>query len=128
MHERAKTEAELKEPRAIATLWFAVLAGPAAWIVGLEADYSLVRIACAWETMLPLHLVTVATLSLAAAGGLVARRQWERVGRGWPGEGWGPEARSRFMAVIGMLASAFFAVAIVAQWISKLFLHPCMAI
>ena len=123
-----ETTEELKEPRAIAALWFAMLAGPAAWMLGLNLDYALVRVACARHTTLPLHGVTLATLALAAAGGWVAWREWRRVGGGWPGEAWGPEARSRFMAVMGMLAAAFFGLVIVAQWVSKLFLNPCMAI
>ena len=37
-------------------------------------------------------------------------------------------SRSRFMVVLGLLASAFFALVIVAQWTAHLFLDPCMAL
>lgn len=128
MHEHTETREALREPRGIAMLWFAMLAGPAAWSLGLGLDYALVRVACSAGTTLPLHAVTLGSLALAAAGGWVAWRAWARTGRGRPGEGGGPVPRSRLMAVLGMLASALFGLAIVAQWAAKLFLHPCMAI
>ena len=54
MRETAERIHEFKEPRGIASLWFAVLAGPLAWMLGLTADYSLVRVACAKDAhMLP---------------------------------------------------------------------------
>jgi hypothetical protein len=109
-------------------LWFALLLGPVAWMLGLEADYSLVRVACARATLLPLHAVTLAALALAGAGAWLAWREWSRAGREWPGEAWGPRERSRFMAAAGFLAALFFALAIVAQWSAKLFLDPCVAI
>ena len=110
------------------SLWFAVLAGPVAWMIGLNADYSLVRVACATGTMLPLHLVTLVTLLLAAAGGVVGWRGWRRGGGEWPGEGGTVLERSRFMSALGLMASALFALAIVAQWLAKLFLDPCVGI
>jgi hypothetical protein len=126
--ERTEGTEEFRAERVEAALWFAVLAGPAAWILGLMADYSLVRVACTKSSMLSLQLVSLGALLLALGGGVVAWREWRRAGRGWPGEGGGPVVRSRFMAVVGILASAFFALVIVAQWIAQLFLNPCMGI
>ena len=114
--------------RRTAPLWYALLAGPLAWMLGLNADYSLVRVACAKGTMLPLHLVTLVTLLLAASGGLVAWREWRRDGAEWPGEEATVLERSRFMSVVGLMASALFSLAILAQWAAKLFLGPCVAI
>jgi hypothetical protein len=128
MRETAERIHEYREPRGIASLWFAMLAGPVAWMIGLNADYSLVRVACAKGTMLPLHLVTLATLLLAASGGVVAWRDWRRAGGEWPGEAGTILERSRFMSVVGLMASALFALTILAQWAAKLFLDPCVAI
>jgi nicotinamide riboside transporter PnuC len=118
----------LREPRGIALLWFAVLAGPLAWMLGLNAQYGLVRVACAKQNMLYLHSVTLATLLLAVAGGLVAWREWKRTGRECPGEEAGAIGRSRFMVMVGLLGSALFTLAILSQWAANLFFHPCMAI
>ncbi|HET8657187.1 MAG TPA: hypothetical protein VFL93_16795 [Longimicrobiaceae bacterium] len=126
--ERTEGAGEFRTERVEAALWFAVLAGPTAWILGMLANYSLVRVACAKHSMLSLHLVSLGALLLALGGGAVAWREWRRAGSEWPGEGSGPLVRSRFMAVIGVLASAFFTLVIVAQWIAQLFLNPCMGI
>lgn len=131
MIERTETAGRaegFRRPRGIASLWFAVLAGPLAWMLGLNTQYALVRVACAKQSMLPLHALSVATLLLALAGGLVAWREWSRAGRGWADEGAGPIPRSRFMAGLGLLASALFSLAIVAQWVASFFFNPCMAI
>lgn len=114
--------------RVIAALWFAVLAAPLAWMLGLNAGYGLVRVACARNTNLSLHLVSLATLLLALAGGWVAWREWNRTGRRWPGEQGGPLARAEFMAATGVMTSALFSLAIVLQWVASLFFNPCMAI
>lgn len=126
MTERRETIERLKEPRGLLTLWFVLLAGPAAWLLGLILDYNLVRSACVGETVVPLHLATLLALALAGAGGFVGWREWRRLGERWPGEGGGELTRSRFMVAIGLMASTLFALVIVAQWIGKLFLHPCM--
>jgi hypothetical protein len=107
-------------------LWFAFLAPPIAWVIGFNADYALVRIACTEQTMLPLHLVTLLTLPLALSGGWVALRSWREAPD--PGDPEALLARSRFMLSVALLASAFFSLTIIAQWSAKLFLHPCMAI
>jgi nicotinamide riboside transporter PnuC len=118
----------LRGGRGIAVLWFAVLAGPLAWMLGLNAEYSLVRVACAKNSNLSLHLVSLATLLLALAGGWVAWREWKRTGREGPGEAGGTLPRSRMMVVLGLMASALFSLAILTQWVASLFFNPCMAI
>ena len=118
----------LRKPSGIAVLWFAVLAGPLAWMLGLNAEYSLVRVACAKQNMLYLHSVSLLTLLLALAGGFVAWREWQRTGREWPDEEPGAIPRSRFMVALGLLGSALFSVTILAQWAANLFFNPCMAI
>lgn len=128
MAETNERAGHLREPRRMAWLWFAVLAGPVAWMLGLNAEYGLVRVACDKDSLLGLHMVSVATLLLALAGGLVSWREWKHAGREWPGEEGGPVGRSRFMAALGLMGSALFALTIVAQWVANLFLHPCMAI
>ena len=118
----------LRRPRGIAVLWFAVLAGPLAWMLGLNAEYGLVRVACAKQNMLYLHSVSLLTLLLALAGGLVAWREWKRTGREWAGEEPGAIPRSRVLVALGLLASALFSLTILAQWVASFFFNPCMAI
>ncbi len=118
----------LNEPRGLRTLWFVLLAGPLAWVVGLMVDYSLVMVACSSGTVAALHLVSAATFGVALAGGVVGWRLHRRLGERWSGEGGGELTRSRFMVALGLLGSALFGLTILAQWLGKLFLHPCMGI
>lgn len=129
MAQTRESAEHLREGRGIATLWFAVLAGPLAWMLGLNAQYGLVRVACAKDNMLYLHVVSVATLLLALAGGWVAWTEWRRTGRHADDEeSFGTLPRSRFMVGLGLLASALFSLAILAQWVANFFLNPCMGI
>lgn len=129
LHTETPAQVErLRKPAGLLALWFAVLAGPVAWMLGLNAQYGLVRVACARGSMLYLHAVTVLTLALALAGVWMALREWRRTGRGWPDEQGGTLSRSRFMAVVGLMAGALFSLAIVAQWLANVFLNPCMGI
>ena len=114
--------------RGKALLWFGMMGPPLAWAIGFSIDYGLVHLACAYQNMLPLHLVTLVTMAVVVAAGVVARREWRRAGGGEPTEAGGPIPRSRFMGMFGMLASAFFALLVLAQWVPKLFLNPCMGI
>jgi nicotinamide riboside transporter PnuC len=128
MADATESTEHLRKGRGIAVLWFAVLAAPLAWMLGLNAEYSLVRVACAKDTSLSLHLVSIATLLLALAGGWVSWRAWKRTGREGPGEGGGTLPRSRMMVAMGLMGSALFSLAILTQWVASLFFDPCMAI
>lgn len=120
MHETTP----LRAGREVALLWAALLSGPVTWAAAFNLDYALVRVACAKDTMLPLHLVTLGALAVVLAGGAVAWTRWRRLDRG---EG-GAADRARFMAIVALLSSLLFGGLLVAQWIPKLVLHPCMAI
>jgi hypothetical protein len=108
-------------------LWLGMLGPGLAWIIGFAADYALVERACVSDTMLPLHLVMLLTVLLAAAGTAVAAREWRRTGRQWPDTEGGATARARFMAAAGTLLGGFFLLLLLAQWSSHLVIPPCLA-
>lgn len=128
MPEPTASREHFREPKGILGLWVAVLAGPLAWMLGLNAEYSLVAVACAKQSLVSLHLVSLATLLMSVGGGLLAWREWQRAGAELPGEEGGTIPRSRFMAAVGLLGSGYFSLVILAQWIANLFLNPCMGI
>jgi hypothetical protein len=119
------TRTTLVEGGRIVTLWTGLLLAPVAFLVNLELSYLMVSPSCARGSALSLHRIHGACLLLALAGAVVAWRSWGAVGTGWPGEAGGPAARSRFLAGLGFAGSAFFALAILAQWIPTLTLHLC---
>ena len=94
-----------------AALWFALLAGPMAWALDLDASYVLVWPAIWAQDKTALLVVTVLTLALTAAGAFVGWRQLRRL----PAS----EAGARFAAVMGVGVCAFAALIIVAQAFSK---------
>lgn len=116
---------ELPEAGHLVGLWTGLLLAPAAFLVNLELGYLAVRGSCAAGSQLALHLIHVVCLLAAGAGLLVAWREFRRAGGVWSTEGGGPEARSRFMAIIGIATSALFGLTIVAQWLPTFALHPC---
>ena len=119
------TRTPLADGTRIGALWVANLLGPIAALAGLQIAYMLTDRACATGNALPVHLTWLACLIAALFAGWLGWREWRRWGGGHAGEEGGPEARSRFLAVLGMLAGASAALVIAAQWSASLFFHPC---
>lgn len=119
------TRTETDDGTRIRALWAAVLLGPLAFLAALELGYILVDRACVTGRMLPVHLSFLVWLLVAAGGGLLGWREWRRWGARPAGDQGGPEGRSRFLALLGVLTSVFTALLIVALWSASLFLHPC---
>ena len=108
-----------------AALWFGLFAGPAAFLLNLQISYMLAPASCRLGNTIALHATNVVCLALAVAGGLVAWRHWRRSGGSWSGEEGGVLSRIRFMAALGAMTSALFALVIFAQWIPAFVLNPC---
>lgn len=118
-------EDRFRHRRGILALWIGLLGGPVLALASLHVMYAVVPWSCHTGRELPLHLVAAATL-LAAAGCLwLAWRDWRLAGRDWPGEEGGTLGRSRFMAALGVMLSAFFALVIAAMWVPTLVLSAC---
>ena len=109
------------------TLWLALAGGPLVVLLGQWAAYTLVPDACARQSSVFVHLVHLVALLLLAAGFLVARREWVRLGRSGPDERPGPEHRARFMAFSAMLTNPFLALVVLAMWLATLLFSPCSA-
>ena len=114
-------------PPEIRALWAGVLLAPLAFLLNLQIVYTLVTLDCGRVTPW-LHVSELAMLALAVGGGGLAWREWRRAGEERAGDEGGPLARSRFLAVLGMLTSALFVLAILAQWLPILVLGPCRQI
>jgi hypothetical protein len=106
-------------------LWTGILTGPIIWLLSFEANFALAPWACVFQAKLALYVVSIIALAVAAASGLLAWREWEALGREWPGDGEGTLPRSRVMAVGGILMSAMFFLVILAQAIPELMLRAC---
>lgn len=118
--------AGLKSDEAVFAQWVGVLAAPLAWGAQQLALYTMVPWACQTGHRVALILVSVAALVVSTCGALVARRNWGRVGRGEPNDEGGARGRSRFLAVAGLVSSAFFFLVVFAQGLATFIVHPCM--
>lgn len=128
MTERSDAAAYFEDSRGLAVLWFGLVAGPAAWFMHLNVSYSLVRLICRTGEIWLLHVATLATLALAALGVWAAWRSWAIAGRSVINRAGGTMARSRFMALGGIVLSGFFLVVILLAWLPGLMLDPCASL
>ena len=107
-------------------LFLGVLVPPIVWWLDQEAMASMVHFACPDHWRLPFHLISLIGFLVAAGSGMVAWRNWQRLGARWPGEEGGIIARSQFMAIIGILSGAVFFLVMLGQFIAGFFLGPCV--
>jgi hypothetical protein len=121
-----KGEREFKSTAGLLALWAGLLCGPLAWLLQLQVAYTLIPWACAHDVKaISLHIVTVAALLLAAAGGLISWRSLQKAGKKWSEGESEAITRSRFMALLGLFTSAMFFLTILVQGIPSFILHPC---
>jgi hypothetical protein len=111
--------------KGLLTLWAGILLPPFAWFLHQQLSYISVLWACETGRQFILYIATLAMLLLALGGGLIARQTWQRLGRDEPDEAEGVLARSRFMAVAGVLSSVMFSLVILAQGIPSFILNAC---
>lgn len=112
-------------PRALVTLWFAVLAGPLLLLWSQEAKYAMVGWACRSGHELMLHGTSAVTLVLVLVATLVAARRWREAGGREPTDAPDRDARTRFFAAVGLMLGALSALIVIAQWIPQIFHSPC---
>jgi nicotinamide riboside transporter PnuC len=122
------TENYTQAPVGQLSLWFGILGGPTAWFAHLVIAYSLVPVACARGLEIVLYLVIPAMILIAAAAGFFAWRGWRLASDGEEKNNNGRKLvfdRVRFMALSGIVMSAFFLVVIIAQSVPILAYGPC---
>ena len=119
------TRTPLADGTRFGALWVANLLGPIAALAGLETAYIFADRACATGDKLPVHLTLLVCLAAALFAGWLGRREWRRWGSRHAGEEGGPEARSRFLALLGMLTGAIARSPSRPSGRRSFFFHPC---
>jgi hypothetical protein len=115
---------QLRAPGEILRLWAGILTGPLVALLEQGVQYLLVPGACAGGRELPLHLAALVALLLIAGAGMVALREWRRAGT-VADDAAGARARSRFMAIVGVLTTGIFGLVVAAHWLAVLVLGAC---
>jgi hypothetical protein len=106
-------------------LWIGILAGPIAWALDLSASYTIVKWACATRNDGVFHLITFASLAMVGGGAVVSWLAFQTTAGDDPTDGGRPRQRARFMAILGLLTSALFALQIIAGAIPHWVLDAC---
>jgi len=111
--------------RSARTSWLLVIAPAVITAAHQEANFVLVRQACAAQRNLLLYVVTSVALLLTALAGLIAYMTWRDAGAQWPGETADVATRTRFIAMVGLLGSGIFFLVTLAQGIATIYYDPC---
>jgi hypothetical protein len=132
MRPRPDRPLTLREHFGSPAIWFAFLGGPLAWVAHFLATYGSVSLACDEGANGLLYLTTIIAAPVAIAAGVVAWRLWQQPAprNGEPvvkdeGTALRVTARTRFFGFAGMLMSAIFLLAILAEGAAPLMLDPC---
>ena len=99
------------------SLWLTLLAGPVFWFASMNANFALAPWACSLQWKPALFAVSLIAMALTAASGWVSWREWQQIGREFPGESSGEVAMSRVLASGGVLLNGLFFLVILAQGI-----------
>ena len=113
-------------PKPELAIWFANLGPPIAAIMHLQFSFVLEHTACATRTKIQMHLLTLFLLGIVVAAGLVARREWVKLGSDDPQDLPGPLGTRRLMALLGMIGAFIFGLFILAQWFPNFVLGTCV--
>jgi hypothetical protein len=109
----------------IFALWYGVLAGPIAFMAQMQLKFMLVPWCCSIGSQWWLHLVTLVALVFPISSGLIAWRMWAAAGMNTDTKEGGEFGRTRAMGLAGVLVSAMFSLAMIAQDIPVFVLGAC---
>jgi hypothetical protein len=128
--ERIQTAREergwFSPPAGVAILWSGILAGPVAWALDLTVSYSLVKWTCSSQHTSVLHLITAAAVLMTAAGAAASWYALHQAPDDAVDDGARPVDRGRFMAILGLVLCALFALAMIGDAVPRLLLDACV--
>ena len=115
------------DTRGAPLLWFAVVGGPAAWLVGLVGSYFWIHNVCEHQSAVAPRLISLVTFAVALAAGISGWLIAARLGLGASSKDDSLADRTRFMAQIGALSGLVFALILLLQILATLMLDPCQS-
>jgi hypothetical protein len=106
-------------------LWTGIVAGPIAWAIDLTASFASVKWACAARNQGALQAIAGGALAVACGGAVLSWLALQQTDPRMPTDGGHPRARARFMAILGLAASALFGLQIVAGSLPSWVIDAC---
>jgi hypothetical protein len=99
-------------------------AGPAAWFISTQANYSLVPWMCAHKVpVIPILAASLVIVSLF--GGFLSWRAFSRAGPLPPPDATGAGRPHRFVATVGMMMAVLFGLVIAVQGVAGIVFNGC---
>jgi hypothetical protein len=105
--------------------WIGLFLAPAVFFAHLQVAYVLVPWSCATGNHLWLQVTDALSVVVAVIGALIARRVWLHEAAGRTSTADGSASRSRFLGILGTVASGMFALLLAAQWSASWLISPC---
>jgi hypothetical protein len=123
----AETAVETSDVRWLTPLplWTGILAGPIVWAIVLLASYAMVKWVCQTDNHAALNLITIASLAVVLGAAAISYLALTHTRNDVPTDGGRPRQRARFMAILGLVSSALFALQIIAGAIPHWVLDAC---
>ena len=119
------TASAVARPPAAWALWAGILAGPLVWAVDLFLNYAIVKWTCYHDHHWLFDAFTIGALAVIAAGASLSWSALQQTANADPTDGGMPRQRAKFMALLGLAASALFALQVAAAWYPRWVLDAC---
>jgi hypothetical protein len=120
-----KAETVTADPRRALRLWFGLLGPPIIWAIQFQTVYLTSEWACYAMDHTWNHVASVVALVISSMAFWIAYSEWRALGGGTEDEHSDPDARRRFMAILGLMSGSLFTALIFATWLPTLTGVPC---
>lgn len=104
---------------------FGAVGAPLAALYMQVVAYAGVQWSCGHRNPITVHVVPVIFLLIAVVALGISWRDWNAVGRTTRAEGGTVSDRTRFLALSGLILSAFSTVLIIGMWLPMIVFNPC---
>ncbi len=108
------------------SLSLGVLLGPVIALTNQELIYAADTWTCGHGYRGTMHLIPLLCLAITIGAAITAYRDWRASGGGVEEEDATVDARTRFLAIMGIGISIFSSLVIIAQWAAIIVFNPCM--
>jgi hypothetical protein len=123
--EEARWHSEARSVGEYALQLIGFLGAPTVWALEFIISYAITQHACATGKYWELYLLSLVSCLLATGATFIAFRNLGLTSEKQSSDGGTPLDRTRFMAITGLMISAFFVVVIVAEAVPRFILSPC---